>query len=220
MLGPPCKARLAVHRRKEKVVIRLVEALRSPDNPTEIAHGFSVPQVENKNTPLEYSMKFWTHPDPGQYPTGLSSRQLYVNNTISIISPSKLPGYKFNFRVLQQSVWNICTLTGCADQYKCILHLMFLSVRTTCRYNPARFNFQSVQIGCFLFRGQKQFSTCTHAHTHTRDDTNGDMLLLGDFIKITGKNPQLFTHTYKIYVHKHIKFSSFSSAYMAAKRTR
>lgn len=61
VLGPPREASLAVHRQEEKVVIRLVEELRSPDNPAEIAHGFSVPQVENKNTPLEYSMKLRTH---------------------------------------------------------------------------------------------------------------------------------------------------------------
>lgn len=39
------------------MVIRLVEKLHSADNPTEIAHGFPVPKVENKHTPVEYLMK-------------------------------------------------------------------------------------------------------------------------------------------------------------------
>lgn len=39
------------------MIIRLVEKLHSADNPTEIAHGFPVPKVENKHTPVEYLMK-------------------------------------------------------------------------------------------------------------------------------------------------------------------
>lgn len=39
------------------MVIRLVGKLHSADNPTEIAHGFPVPEVENKHTPVEYLMK-------------------------------------------------------------------------------------------------------------------------------------------------------------------
>lgn len=37
--------------------IRLVEKLHTADNPAEIAHGFPVPNVENKHTPVEYLMK-------------------------------------------------------------------------------------------------------------------------------------------------------------------
>lgn len=47
---------LAAHR-LQKMVIRLVEKLHTADNPTEIAHGFPVPKVENKHTPVEYLMK-------------------------------------------------------------------------------------------------------------------------------------------------------------------
>lgn len=55
--SPPCEVSLAAHRLEKSVVIRLVEKLHSADNPTEIAHGFPVPKVENKHTPLEYLMK-------------------------------------------------------------------------------------------------------------------------------------------------------------------
>lgn len=48
---------LATHRLEKSVVIRPVERLHSADNPTEIAHGFPVPKVENKYTPAEYLMK-------------------------------------------------------------------------------------------------------------------------------------------------------------------
>lgn len=55
--GPPHEVQLAAHRLEKSVVIRLVEKLHSADNPTEIAHGFPVPEVENKHTPLEYIMR-------------------------------------------------------------------------------------------------------------------------------------------------------------------
>lgn len=55
--GPPHEVQLATHRPEKSVVIRLVEKLHSADNPTEIAHGFPVPEVENKHTPLEYIMR-------------------------------------------------------------------------------------------------------------------------------------------------------------------
>lgn len=55
--GPPHEVHLAAHRLEKTVVIRLVEKLHSADNPTEIAHGFPVPKVENKHTPLEYIMR-------------------------------------------------------------------------------------------------------------------------------------------------------------------
>lgn len=53
--SPPCEA--LAHQLEKSVVIRLVEKLHSADNPTEIAHGFPVPNVENKHTPVEYLMK-------------------------------------------------------------------------------------------------------------------------------------------------------------------
>lgn len=34
-----------------------MEELHSADNPAEIAHGFPVPEVENKHTRVEYLMK-------------------------------------------------------------------------------------------------------------------------------------------------------------------
>lgn len=55
--SPPHEAPLAAHRPQKSVVIRLVEKLHSADNPAEIAHGFPVPKVENKHTPVEYLMK-------------------------------------------------------------------------------------------------------------------------------------------------------------------
>lgn len=55
--GPPHEVQLAAHRPEKSAVIRLVEKLHSADNPTEIAHGFPVPEVENKHTPLEYIMR-------------------------------------------------------------------------------------------------------------------------------------------------------------------
>lgn len=55
--GPPHEVQLAAHPLEKSVVIRLVEKLHSADNPTEIAHGFPVPEVENKHTPLEYIMR-------------------------------------------------------------------------------------------------------------------------------------------------------------------
>lgn len=65
------------------MVIRLVEELRSPDNPAEIAHGFSVPQVENK----KYSSGILneaanTHPDPSPHQL---TATLSANNAIRII---------------------------------------------------------------------------------------------------------------------------------------
>lgn len=60
---------------------------------------------------------------------------------------------------------------------------MFLSVRTPCRYIPAQFNFQSVQIDWFLFWGQKQFST----HTRVRRHYWWYIVLLRDFIRIIDK---------------------------------
>lgn len=57
VFSPPHEVQLAAHRLEKSVVIRLVEKLHSADNPTEIAHGFPVPEVENKHTPLEYLMK-------------------------------------------------------------------------------------------------------------------------------------------------------------------
>ena len=48
---------MAAHLLENIVVIRLVEKLYSVYNPTEIAHGFPVPIVENKHTPVEYLMK-------------------------------------------------------------------------------------------------------------------------------------------------------------------
>ena len=47
----------AAHWLEKSLVIGLVEKLHSADNPTEIAHGFPVPKVENKHTPVEYLMK-------------------------------------------------------------------------------------------------------------------------------------------------------------------
>lgn len=55
--SPPHEVLSAAHRLEKSVVIRLVEKLHSADNPTEIAHGFPVPKVENKHTPVEYLMK-------------------------------------------------------------------------------------------------------------------------------------------------------------------
>lgn len=54
--SPPHELLLAGHRLEKSTVIRLAEKLHSADNPTEIAHGFPVPKVENKHTPVEYLM--------------------------------------------------------------------------------------------------------------------------------------------------------------------
>lgn len=55
--SPPHEVPLAAHRLEKSVVIGLVGKLHSADNPAEIAHGFPVPKVENKHTPVEYLMK-------------------------------------------------------------------------------------------------------------------------------------------------------------------
>lgn len=55
--SPPGEAPLAAHRLEGSVVIRSVEELLSADNPAEIAHGFPVPKVENKQTEGECLMK-------------------------------------------------------------------------------------------------------------------------------------------------------------------
>lgn len=57
VFGPPHEVQLAAHRLEKSVVIRSMEKLHSADNPTEITHGFPVPEVENKHTPLEYIMR-------------------------------------------------------------------------------------------------------------------------------------------------------------------
>lgn len=55
--SPPCEVPLAVHWLERRAVIRLMEELHSADNPAEIAHGFPVPEVENKHTRVEYQMR-------------------------------------------------------------------------------------------------------------------------------------------------------------------
>lgn len=71
----PARAAL---RQEKKVVIRLVEELRSPDNPTEIAHGFPVPDGKINIPPLSNEV-LNTHPEPRPRPAGFSSRQLSIN---------------------------------------------------------------------------------------------------------------------------------------------
>ena len=55
--SPPHEVPMGAHRLETSLVIRFVEKLHSADNPTEIAHGFPVPEVENKHTPVEYLMQ-------------------------------------------------------------------------------------------------------------------------------------------------------------------
>lgn len=91
------------------MVIRLVEELRSPDNPTEIAHGFPAPDGKINIPPLSNEV-LNTHPEPRPRPVSFSSQQLSINEIqkfIVIIYLKKLPVHKFNlfnFQVLQQPV--------------------------------------------------------------------------------------------------------------------
>lgn len=56
-LSPPRELLLAAHWPQKNVLIGPEERLFSVDNPTEIAHGFPVAKVENKQTPIEYLME-------------------------------------------------------------------------------------------------------------------------------------------------------------------
>lgn len=53
----PITEQLAAHRLEKSSFVRLRVELLSADNPTEIAHGFPVPEVANKHTPVEYLMR-------------------------------------------------------------------------------------------------------------------------------------------------------------------